>query len=172
MSRGHGAIEAGTLKVLARHHANVYTATGSLSADMTLHEIVARLDGKTNSLSVRRALNALEHEGLIKVTWPGTPTIGRWSGTPKKWALKKWKPSAEDRRQREANHEEILKSARRGTRQRKAVRQREVSTIDRLAKILAMLSSPEPGERDNAARMAEEERKRLGKSWDDLLRRR
>jgi hypothetical protein len=39
----------------------------------------------------------------------------------------------------------------------------------RLAAILGMLGSNSAGERDNAAQQAERLRRRLGKTWDDLL---
>jgi DNA-binding MarR family transcriptional regulator len=113
--------------------------------------------------TVRRALRALEREGLVCIYQPGA------SGTTKLWSLTatQRKRAERERSQRKARErkskrdDEILKAM--------PVRKPQPQR-DMLVKILGMLGSDQDGEALSAARKAETLRVKLGLSWDAIVR--
>jgi hypothetical protein len=111
--------------------------------------------------SVRRALGRLEQEKLVM----GDPASKTWVLT-----------QAERRRERKRQEADGARRERRRDQEAEA-EQKSIrappppKTVDRalLAKLLGMLGSSHDGEVLNAARLVERERRRCGKTWEELL---
>jgi hypothetical protein len=148
MSRGLGAVERFVLKFLVIWS---WMPTSAIVLD------VARQRGVQVSpsleASVRRALAALVRKGLVR------------QGTNKAWR------SIESEKREEEYMREWRRQngRRRRRRERREEEAREQSPTRVLSKLLGMLGSDHDGEVLTAARKAEAERRRLGKTWGDLL---
>lgn len=161
MSRGFGQIERAIIR-LVDHNLSAIGATGP--------ELAQWIAGTADSPSVRRALKRLEAKGVI------APLPERY-GRSIIWILTKTaKDEAKQKRRRE------WAGARRAEEKRQARQESEDARMDsqrrrdrahdtaRLENLLGMLGSAHAGERANAARAAEKERRRLGKTWGEILR--
>jgi hypothetical protein len=115
----------------------------------------------------------LESKGLVKVI-PGSRYL------KVTWCLQRWRPSAEIRRQREAAAAERARkdeARRQQTNDRfekafgldRSTNRLSRAATDKLAKLLGMLGSEHEGEVLSAARKIEAERKRLERTWEQLL---
>ena len=160
MSRGFGRIERAIIEALDLN-SSVFGTTG-----LDLAHWVA---GATNSPSVRRALRRLEAKGVIE------PLPKRY-GRSIIWALtKKTKDEArrERRRKRDRARQQKRKyEARQEYEESQMARQRlqdRARDTARLERLLGMLGSAHEGELLNAARLVERERRRLGKTWKEIL---
>jgi hypothetical protein len=156
MSRGHGNAQRLILERLAlrwnfasaRAIAESFTPEGSPVTPATIE-------------TVRRALRALEREGLVSIIHPGA------SGTTKLWSLtatQRKSAKRERARQKRRDEEYFSKFLMEGP-VRKPQPQR-----DTLVKILGMLGSDHDGEILSAARQAETLRAKLGLDWDQIVR--
>lgn len=163
MSRGLGSCERRLLTVLA----NTQVTAGALAPDLMLE--LARAGPVTPAIeaSVRRALARLRDKGLVERN-------GR------RWKLSdaELQRRLDERRQWQRQYREQAQKAeqtrRQRTRKREAKarqkgRDQEQRTIRQIAKMLGIFSSQHDGEVVNAARAAEQLRKKIGKTWLELL---
>lgn len=158
MSRGLGYVQRTILEYLSMQ--------GCVSTDAIVRHVYRKELGKNDapspamSISVRRAL-----AGLVK---------NKMAGRVFDYRLRVWNwlsiESYRDFRKREGSGERA--------RARKEAKKKEASRLSRirengdlsvLAKILGMLGSEHDGEALTAARRAEDQRRKLGMTWAELL---
>jgi hypothetical protein len=156
MSRGHGRVQQLILNALGYYYPD------SVPVVWVAGQVVGRRGAlnltAAERSSINRALRNLQREGLIYASPLG--------GSKKKWALVK-QPKGWKRRARKGSWRRYWQDF-----QAAADSQgpgRKAPPRARLAKMLGMLGSAHAGERASAAQRAEEERKRLGLTWEDII---
>lgn len=163
MSRGFGQIERAIIEFFDGGGPDFLGATGAAIAQCAT--------GTRDNSSVRRALKRLEAKGLI-VLLPkrdGRPIIWGLTSAAKDATRRKQRRERDrarrQRRKYEAHQEDQESWA---AWQRHQDRARSTALLENL---LGMLGSAHEGEVINAARLAERERRRLGKTWKEILSR-
>jgi hypothetical protein len=162
MSRGLGVVERFVLDFLTNSAVDGWDTPAIVLAVTNRRKMQP---SASSEASVRRALASLLRKGLIFHT------------KDEKTGRKEWKSGEGERKERE-------RRARREAREAKAARKqawREAqarartkhverqSSVRVLAKLLGLLGSEHDAEVLAAARKAEAERKRLGKTWQEIL---
>jgi hypothetical protein len=124
---------------------------------------------------VRQVVTRLKARGeIVDVTGPGG--VKRWRTSAVAQEEARRHAEEEARRERERNNQR--KRERRQDRgwenwlKRFDPRPAQQEILERAAKLMAMLGSNQPGERDNAARLLEQLRQRHRLDWTDFLLRR
>lgn len=135
------------------------------AGELARHIFGVSVPSKAQLVSVRRALRSLQRKGIVD---RGTEPSGRRSAM---WMLREDKTQfARNARRRNRYHQR-----RQGQREeaervfREMFERKPAPDLAKMAKILAMLGSSHEGEVLNAARKAEDLRRRLGVTWDALL---
>ena len=161
MSHGLGQIERAIIEFFDGISPDFLGATGATIAQCAT--------GTRDNSSVRRALKRLEAKGII-VLLPkrdGRPIIWGLTSAAKDAARRKQRRDRDRARRQKRKYEahqedqEIWMAFQR-------LRDRARDTA-RLEYLLGMLGSAHEGEVINAARLAEKERLRLGKTWKEIL---
>lgn len=152
MGKGYGPVQRAVLEAV--------TASGWRA--MPVPDIASAVFPKgataSNLASMRRALANLRQDGWIV-------KVGRdW--ITKEVQGKKDRQKERHQKNRERSHREQESWSRYFHSKRKA---EPKADTDLLVKFLGMLGSDQDGERLNAARLVERERKRLGLSWAELI---
>ena len=161
MSRGFGQIERAIIKLFDYDGPGLVGATGI--------EIAQYVTGARDSSSVRRALKRLEAKGII-VPLPkrrGRSIIWVLTNTAKDEARRE-KRRERDRARRQKRKHEAHQEDQESRRAWQSLQDRARDTA-RLEHLLGMLGSAHEGEVLSAARLAEKERLRLGKTWKEIL---
>jgi hypothetical protein len=140
MSRGHGRVQQTILRMLKRHETGIGVGVLAMGVVGKNRKLTA-----SDRSSINRALRGLQREGLIH-------EVER-RGSRKIWALSK-----RTRQQKEQFRQDL-----------RPAQTKEQSKRAKLARILGMLGSTHSGERAAAAQKAEEERKRLGLTWEEII---
>jgi hypothetical protein len=149
MSRGAGKIERGILSAICD------------GKPWSTYDLADQILGSTSNaarVSVRRALRKLAARGQV-ASVSSNLMIKLWcqAAAEKKQQAREQAKRQKQQRERVQREDDARRAAAQGDR-------------DKLAKILAMLSSPYDNEVLTAARRAERQRKRMGLSWLKLLR--
>ncbi len=119
------------------------------------------------AVSVRRALARMLARGALVLT----PAKLWHAPQPTKTKRKKSnKPKDTDRPGSSNQNTEDFDDLARDFAEHKLAMEKITTRYSRLKKYLGMLGSDHDGEIINAARLAERERKKLGVSWDDIIR--
>jgi DNA-binding transcriptional ArsR family regulator len=172
MSRGHGRVERAILDALAP------SGPGIVDRALPIGLLAQAVFGghartPAERASVSRALNKLRAEGLVEPLRRGRSV---W------WQLEEREYRRLDRERAKRAGEERRRQQRERTEQQEQGGPRSTdevlrellrpprAPVDRLIKLLNMLSSNHDGEVLAAARQVEAERRRLRKSWEELLR--
>jgi hypothetical protein len=184
LSRGPGHLQRRILEMLGpRQPGEIPETRARATADLARQLFELRWGsslGPAQRASVSRALNSLRKCGLVEVerkSWLGR-SAAVWRLTEAAWrqADKRRQQQAgaarrengrrrrEKREERARAHEEAYEALKAELRQTK-----QPKPTERLAHILGMLGSAHEGERAAAARKAEEECRRLGTTWHELL---
>lgn len=164
MSRGPGRIERACLDAFEFGRSKWLT-TREITAWVGLS--LSRPESNSLASSIRRALAALRKRGVL-LSQQDSEGVTLWTIAEKERRRQSQKRRRAEQKQKkweQADREEAE-----WLRELTKAREKAESEIERLAKLLGMLGSDHDGEVLNAARRAEEKRREMGKSWQELLR--
>jgi hypothetical protein len=168
VSRGAGRLER-LVRQKLDHPAGMALRTLAAGAYAVAPDAVTR----AQLISVRQVLSRLKARGeIVDSAGPGGAKLWRTINAAEYDARRQAEEDARDRANQRRRERREARGWEDWLRRRVRVSDPEQAILERAAKLMAMLGSDQPGERDNAARLLERLRQQHKLDWTDFLTRR